>query len=471
VTENDTTAPATRTRVTRVGPRVAPPAPAPAPDSPPQTPGTPAATDSLGRRLQQGFAVAIVAGTVLALVGIVPGMQWVGFAGPLLAIAGFFTWGYRAGFSKRGDTRQRFADSCYFLGFLLTMTAMLAGFFPSGMFEWELTSQGILRHFSMALGATALGLIFRIVALQGGRSIEEDLGEAEAELRVYVAKVSAEAREIGNELETVRMHIAAHHQKLDEQLANSVPAALEGALQSVHRSSRDISTELAEQAKSLRDTAALVAQSLAARHSELDRIERETAEGQEQLAGSLTSMTEALNDLAASFRTMQQETARAVSEAAREIGKVAAGFGRTEELTHGIAAQVDGLGGTLRTIDREIGQFSGEIGAARAATVRLADDGEALQAQLRSDHEAARAALRTSVEEAAARQSEAASESLARIGQEAQQSAERAAREGQALAQRATEFEASLSSAVAQFSGIVDRFSGEIARLRDGTRP
>lgn len=440
-------------RVTRVGPKTKPDdrgAPAEAAAAPP-APRSPA--DNISRRLQWGFMVAILAGSAFAFVGVLPGpLRWVGFGGPLLAIAAYFTWGQRSGFSLRADTRQRFADSCYFLGFLLTMIAMLVGFFPAGMFGWALRSTDILRHFSMALGATALGLIFRIIALQGGRSVEEDVGEAEAELRAYVGKVSTEAREIGAELENIRTHLAAHHASLQDQLSKAIPAAIEETLALVRRTAADISRGLEKQASSLQSTAQSVAAGLETRFGELGRIERETANDEAALKQSITEMAGAVSALSSTVRDMQGRTRDAIEGATAEIARMGAAFGQAGQMTASLSAGMAAIEARVGSVGEGIGRVDQNVASAKAASAGLVEKVEDIGAQLRADQDGARAALRTEVAAAGQRVAQVAGEAVERFRQETEQSLGRV--------------DANIASATSASAGLAEKAGDLGAQLR-----
>ncbi len=468
--EDEAPAPPRQPRVTWVGPKVTQVAPDASPEVPAEASAPRSPADNISRRLQWGFMVAIVIGAAFAFVGVVPGAQWVGFGGPLLAIVVYFAWGSRAGFAGRGDTRQRFADSCYFLGFLLTMIAMLVGFFPSGMFGWELRSQDILRHFSMALGATALGLIFRIVALQGGRSVEEDLGEAEAELRSYVAKVSTEAREIGAELENIRTHLAVHHLKLEDQLSQSIPAAIDETLATVRRTAAEISRGLEKQASSLQATAQSVAASLETRFNELSRIERETASEEAALKQSIAGMAGAVSSFSSTVRDMQERTRDAIEGATAEIARMGTAFGRTSGMTASLVSGMTAIEARVQSVDESIGRVDANVASATAASAGLVEKVGDMGAQLRADQDGAQATLRAEIAAAGERVAQVAGEAVDRFRQETEQSVEGTLREGrqqsEAMNLRASELESSFNAAVTRFAGVVDRFSSELAQIR-----
>lgn len=429
-----------------------------------------AAEVDLGRRLQRAFLVAALIGFLTAFLGLIEAISYVGFAGPLLTIVGFYWWGHRKGLDARGDTRQRFADSCYFLGFLLTMCAMLIGFFPAGMLDQALTSQGILRHFSMALGATALGLVFRIVALQGGKSIEEDVSEVEAELRDYARKVTVQARAIGDDLVEMRAQLNAHGASLVEVISEKAPTALEGALQAVRGAALDISRELTAQMNEMRTSAAAIAESLQSRSVELAQTERDAAEAQDRLDRSLSATAEAVSHLSTGLSELHTRLASSVEAATRAIADMANAFeGASRQvpaLESGIAAlgpRIDAVGSGLVGIESGVAATSQRLAEAENRSVAAAQS-------LEDSHRTAVAGMENAVNGFADRVAASAEQAINRFQQQMGEGLDERIRQGAAglepVRARAEEFERSIATATERFASVVDSFARELAALR-----
>ncbi|MFC7499026.1 hypothetical protein ACFQRC_07300 [Enterovirga sp. GCM10030262] len=429
-----------------------------------------------GRRLQSAFLLAALIGFIAALLGLVPQVAWAGFAGPLVTIVGFYWWGHHAGLDDRGDTRQRFADSCYFLGFLLTMSAMLIGFFPAGMLGHELTSQGILRHFSMALGATALGLVFRIVALQGGRSIDEDVAEVEAELRDYARTVSREARAIGVNLAEARAGLAAHGTDLATFVSTEARAALGQALDTLRTSASEIAAELAVQSAALRASAHAIDETVRARAVELGDAESRSAEAGQRLETSLVRTADAAGALHDALATLQIRVAASIGEATGAITRLSVSF----EAAAALAPDLESRAGDLDTrltavhaglaaVESGVDRIEAGVGAAGTALTAAASRVEATAVKIDSEGEVALDRLREATAAAGERIAALGADAIDRLGRESAERLNRQFQEGQdvmaPLRAQADEFERRIAAATGAFTTIVDRFAADLAAL------
>lgn len=337
------------------------------------------ADERAAHRLQRAFMLAFAGGVLGAIAGYLPGMSWLGFAMPLIAITSFFAWGYRQGFAERTDTRQRFADSCYFLGFLLTMIAMLVGFFPAGMLQQEISSQDILRHFSMALGATALGLVFRIIALQGGRSLGEVTAEVEVTLTRYAARVSEEARLIGEELAGARAALEGQRAEVTSLVTVDLKNAVQDAFEPINRSAAAISANLQSQTDQIVSSAAKLQDALSKSAGQLAEAAEVRADSAEAAKAAISSVAEALQKFEAQMGMLRAGLSEVVTSSTNEIANL------TRALEQGTAiaptlgpaletvqANLEGVSGTVNGLKSQSDQLATRMNAA------LADDGRIL---------------------------------------------------------------------------------------------
>lgn len=367
-------------------------------------------------KLQISFFIAVAFGLASAISSNAGGFEWLGFAGPLLAIAAFCAFGLSQGFASRSDTRQQFADSCYFLGFLLTMVAMLVGFLPAGLFGQEITSQGILRHFSMALGATALGLVCRIIALQGGRSLGQIAAEVETSLSQYARKVSNEAKIIGGELAVLRQELEGQQQQAGMLVTGTIRDAVHTAFEPLGRSLATISEELGNQSERIAGSAQTLQRALDASSAKLTAVAEVKNEADSAARAAIVGVGESLRRLEAhveGLRTnlssvverssadieamalalsgataLAPELGRAITTAAADVVQASQRF---DELTAHANALIDKVDKAFDEDDQALGR----IGAAQTAIVdQIGKAGGRARDGIIEEGEATRSALR-----------------------------------------------------------------------------
>nr|WP_314444428.1 hypothetical protein [uncultured Sphingomonas sp.] len=316
--------------------------------------------------MQLAFFTAVVVGVGTAAAGMVEGLGAVGFAGPLLTILGFYGFGQLQGFVDRSDTRQQFADSCYFLGFLLTMVAMLAGFLPAGLLGQEITSQGILRHFSMALGATALGLVCRILVLQGGRSLGEITAEVEATLTQYARQVSNEAQSIASELAAVRAQVELQREQVTSLVTVDLRNSVQEAFEPIVQSAKAISGNLSSQTEQIVSSAQRLQIALSQSAEQVATINEVRDEAKQAAEVAATNVAGALKKFELQILELRKSLAEAVSSSTLEVQKMGSAFEQTAVLAPTLTP-------VLGTITANVGSVSEQMDEVRRQSEALAE--------------------------------------------------------------------------------------------------
>jgi hypothetical protein len=414
------------------------------------------------KKLQLGFMVAVVAGLGTALLGYAPGLEAVGFGGPMLSIIGFYIFGKLQGFVDRSDTRQQFADSCYFLGFLLTMIAMLVGFLPAGLFQQPITSQGILRHFSIALGATALGLIFRIFVLQGGRTLGQITAEVEAGLTHYALRVSEEARLIGDELAGLRSDLETQRHQVGTIISKDLKEVAEAAFAPLTRSVEKIANHLETQSQSIAGSAADLQQSLNRSAEQLGQAAEMRADASEAAHGAMASVAEALQQFDAQMSALRSQLAGVVGDSIDEISKMTDALQKGTALAPALEPALQAMTSNVAVISTrldELGKESTRI--AERLNDSLTDD-DKLLARLEGVQEEVISGIREAGNRASVGITQESELARSEIEQVRTRLAEQFTEERQA-------FSSELASATDRLAEILHAFSNRIEEVRAGS--
>lgn len=329
--------------------------------------------------LQLGFFIAVVLGISTATAGMIDQLTIVGFAGPLLTIIGFYIFGSIQGFMGRSDTRQQFADSCYFLGFLLTMIAMLAGFLPAGLFDQEITSQGILRHFSMALGATALGLVCRILVLQGGRSLGEISADVEATLTQYAREVSDEAKLIAVELTSVRADLKAQRDQVASLVTTDLKQSVDAAFRPIVSSANEISDSLRKQTEQIVVSAQRLQTALSQSATQVVEVNKINTEANGAAEAAIFSVAQSLGNFESQMNELRLQLGTIVSSSTAQIEKMTRAFEQGIALAPTLEPILDTISGNVTAVSQRIDEVKDQSEAfALRVTSSMAADGRLL---------------------------------------------------------------------------------------------
>lgn len=141
--------------------------------------------------------------------------NWVDVAVPLLAVFGYGLYGYAVG-RARSPTTQEFADNCYFLGFLFTLTYLFAAF--AGLTfdaEAELSSRDIVSKFSVALGSTIAGLLIRTAIVNSADDLGQQVGLVEEQLLKYADQVRLSAGKVVDTIDSLGDHVTQLGERVD----------------------------------------------------------------------------------------------------------------------------------------------------------------------------------------------------------------------------------------------------------------
>lgn len=148
-----------------------------------QNPNSVRATfNSPGMALNVCFVLTTASGCVSGYIG----GSW-GTVGACLSIITYFLFGLASAKSDRNT--ERFADSLYYQGFILTLFALLIAM---TLDRKAITSDAIIQKFGLAIWTTFLGMSFRIATIQFRSTVSDQEEETQSSIAKYVAELNAE---------------------------------------------------------------------------------------------------------------------------------------------------------------------------------------------------------------------------------------------------------------------------------------
>lgn len=381
--------------------------------------------------IQRTFFAALLTGTLFALVDFLnlPALNWVSFVGPVAAVLAFFLFGNISGWSRLADSRQRFADACYFLGFLFTMIALMVGFIPAGLGLRELTSQEILRHFGMALGATAAGLIGRILVLQSA-SPSEVAAEVEADLTQMAGKLADETKRIVADVAQIRSSISEPYRQAADAVTSELTRGVKDIVTSFSTSVATIQTLLEAQAAGVQSATSGLLTTISNRNAELEKIAAAAVAAHTAAATAASEVAQSLNTFNESLSTISADSRRALIEAAANIQSVSRSLA------------------TLATGQQRISGIVDDVN-------RQADEATASVSALRLSVDQGRASV------------QAWSQEAAQLGPQILRSvSENQAAAVQVISDSSTALSSELDQATVQLAKVIDRFGRQLNELR-----
>jgi methyl-accepting chemotaxis protein len=161
---------------------------------------------------QKLFIVAIILKVTASGLGWFLGDPWIlGFTLPLLIMAAYILIGFRREDSEVTD--EKFADTCYYLGFIFTITSIIFSLFDLPHIGTKLTEIAV--RFGAAMVSTVFGLVVRVYLV----SFKRDLADAVEAAEVSVIEAASKFRD---QLMLVVEQLKDFEHKVDEAARGTV---------------------------------------------------------------------------------------------------------------------------------------------------------------------------------------------------------------------------------------------------------
>ena len=351
---------------------------------------------------------------------------------PLL-IVGYWIIGWRQNRQARAESRQRFADNLYFLGFIFTMGSLIATFLPAAVADaLEINPRDIYSAFGTALISTALGLIFRVVVMQTAPSDDESALQIEEDLTRLTARLADEARAIGDTLAAARQGLAAQHEATVGAVLDGIAPRLAALVAAFGKATLEATTILGKQAETTRQQADRLQQKVEARTTDITEAAQLLAGAREQVGGTLERLTVPVADLTRQLADAGAAVAETVSRLRGDVAGLTESLRRASDSGQQLTTALGGL-------ETRTEAHGGRIDTAIGALTETIDGGAG-----RLDSSIAGAADRVAVALSAVEQ--------------------RAAR----ATGDAAGFQAAIAEAMAAFTRAVDSFAADLDRVRVG---
>lgn len=289
---------------------------------------------------------------------------------------------------------ESFADSFYYLGFLLTLVALIGVLIHLGNLSGDGLLEGVLRHFGIALATTVVGLLGRVLIVMFGREPDayEQLARTQVEqaydsLTRSLNRMAAEAEAFGNAFGTRLNTALGPIEPAVQRMVSSADRAatglqpLEGAVASFSGSLDDARVNINQAARGLE-------QDIGATRGRLDQS---TARFEQQLTATTSAMTEVV----ASLSTL---TARIGTLSDDSSGSLRSLRADAERLHGQVELVARGLGGLATAIEDQQGSVRANVAQWEEAVRALIEVHGQLVEQVEASHGAA-VAVRAEVAE------------------------------------------------------------------------
>ncbi len=327
------------------------------------------------------FVVAITLKITSTVLGWALGSPWIlGFVVPIAIMVLYIVVGlYRRDKSELSE--EKFADSCYYLGFIFTISSIIVSLFDLPIIGDRLGDVAV--RFGAAMTSTVLGLVVRVYLVNFKKdvhdineSVEDDLLDAANTLRTYLEMATEKMHEFNGIVDEAsktamsRVHMsleetAAYYSKrfsgLFSQIASSNKKAAEDSVAHLQRVSDQLDSTVTGYVESL--------------NSSMDRFEGKLTEFAANLHQRLSGITFPEDYFAQSLTEPMAQLKLSVGSISGEVEEVVRGMrngsGRVTRALEKVSTSAEG-------VSESIGQVKTVVVGQNEALALAKDQVEAL---------------------------------------------------------------------------------------------
>lgn len=251
--------------------------------------------------LTVAFIVTLVAGLVAEVFGSIPAAA--------AAMVVYFIYGLLHDSSARNT--ERFADSLYYMGFILTLFALFLAMTPGLGTHTATTSREVIEKFGLAIVTTFIGMSLRILLIQFRPAPSDFEEEAAQSLVEHARRVTAQTTQIVVDLERFR-----------ERIADTVRQAVDEMRAEVGRKGTELEIMVTDSAEQLQLTRRRVIEDIEAAGGELAAQLRAVSIPRDLLSTALSEMVSGLKaELAKAAHTISGSLSEFAAEIATALGE------------------------------------------------------------------------------------------------------------------------------------------------------
>jgi hypothetical protein len=309
-----------------------------------------------GLPLRLWFLVAVVSGALAIVLGEfgAAGSVWITLGGPLLVMAVYIAIGWRL--ARTAESVSQFADSVYYLGFLLTLTSLVVAL---GGLEGDKDVSSIITLFGVKLVTTLVGLGVRVYLTNFRPSVEDSVEVAEEML-------SRAAENLKHRFDQIAVDLASQTHAINLTL-DTARKEIDSTLSAVIRQIRaELSQSVEASSRSLRDS--------------LDHVKHETTRAVAGLREALeTTVKDLMDTVGSGARSLGGTLTSASSQISTASTELAA---RLERVTVPVDIFSVKLSRPLDALAAEIESSTKKLSTLGDAEVRCAEATTALSSAI-----------------------------------------------------------------------------------------
>jgi predicted nucleic acid-binding Zn-ribbon protein len=266
---------------------------------------------------------------------------------------------------KTGE-HDRFADSCYYLGFLLTLIGLTVSLYALGQAENK-QAAGVLARFGAALTTTLVGMVFRILIVQFRPGAASTTGQAEASIGKSMLHVAQELEVSVKLFEDIRRNAVNSIEQATKGAETGLRTAAETQIKVIENFSKNVFDSHGQNLESLDEVLGGIGTQMSRLQDVLSNI-GDAGEATEQrwvgLKGRLDIIADSLDDMSESARQFVT-TGESLSKTGTELEKVTGALGSTSKAVENLSKVLSGSEAVVQRMKADIEANLNDVQALR----------------------------------------------------------------------------------------------------------
>ncbi|PWC82499.1 hypothetical protein TSH100_23655 [Azospirillum sp. TSH100] len=279
-------------------------------------------TEKNHRYLAPSFYICTAAGVASELAG-----NWI-FA--VVAMTAYFCIGLML--TKKGSPRERLGDNLYYMGFILTIWALILSLGPFGASLDTMTSSAVIVQFGIALITTACGMTLRIFLLQARDTPLDQEDEARETIAKYVEAITRESEESLRVLRETRTRMVQETAEISSKMGEELLTISSEVKSRLNETDKDFGELVKQHIASLEPAIIDIARRLEAVELPSDIITARLNAAVDEVASELHKMRSTLQQSSATFADSFDGGIGAFNEGIAKLCSVSDDLGRVREL-------------------------------------------------------------------------------------------------------------------------------------------
>ena len=269
--------------------------------------------------------------------------------------------------AERTGEHDRFADSCYYLGFLLTLIGLTVSLHALGQADGNNQAAGVVARFGAALTTTLVGMVFRILIVQFRPGAASTTGQAEASIGKSMLHVAHELEVSVKLFEDIRRNAVNSIEQATKEAETGLRTTAETQIKVIENFSKKVFDSHGQNLESLDQVLGGIGTQMSRLQYILSNI-GDAGEATEQrwvgLKGRLDIIADSLDGMSESARQFVT-TGESLSKTGTELEKVTGALGSTSKAVENLSKVLSGSEAVVQRMKADIEANLNDVQALR----------------------------------------------------------------------------------------------------------